>query len=91
MFFNLRRCHLQTYFFKKLIFVGKNQPNDSNIGCKSPSNLIEFFERDIDLEKSLKSLKGNLKRMKLLKCKSSINKLLVILESIFVTLIITFF
>jgi len=34
-----------------LIFVGKNQPNDSNIGCKSPSNLIEFFERDLDLEK----------------------------------------
>jgi hypothetical protein len=78
-------------FFFKLIFVSKNKPNDSNIGCKSPSNLIEFFERDIDLEKSLKSLKGNLKRMKLLKCKSSINKLLVILESIFVTLIITFF
>ncbi len=34
----------------KLIFVNKNQSNDLRIGCKSLSNLLEFFERDVDLE-----------------------------------------
>jgi hypothetical protein len=33
-----------------LIFVNKNSPNDPRIGCKSPSNLLEFFERDVDLK-----------------------------------------
>jgi len=26
-------------------------PNDHIIGCKSPCDLLEFFERDMDLEK----------------------------------------
>jgi len=50
---NFRRCHLQTENLKKLIFVNKNRPNDPRIGCKSPFNLLEFLERDVDLEVEL--------------------------------------
>ncbi len=75
---NSRRCHLQTYNLEKLIFVDKNWPNDPKIRCKSPSNLLEFLERDIDLEEELEKFGRILKGMKLLKCKSSINKLMVI-------------
>jgi hypothetical protein len=39
---------------KKLIFVKKNWLNDPRIGCKYPYNLIDFFERDIDLKEELK-------------------------------------
>jgi hypothetical protein len=43
--------------FKKLmIFVNKNWPNDSKIGYKSPSNLLEFFETDMNLEDELEEL-----------------------------------
>jgi len=41
---------LQTENLKKLIFVNKNWPCDPKIGCKSSSNLLEFLERDMDLE-----------------------------------------
>jgi hypothetical protein len=34
----------------KLIFVNKNQPNDPIIGCKSPYNLVDLFETDLNLE-----------------------------------------
>jgi hypothetical protein len=47
---NPRRCHLQIENLKNLIFVNKNWFNDLRVGCKSPSNLVEFFERDINLE-----------------------------------------
>jgi hypothetical protein len=47
---NLRRCHLQTCFLK-VDFCQQNQPNDSKIGCKFPSNLVELFERDINFKK----------------------------------------
>jgi hypothetical protein len=50
IFTNLRRCRLQTENLEKLIFVNKNLPNDPRIGCKSPSNLLEFLKRDMDLE-----------------------------------------
>jgi hypothetical protein len=43
---NLKRCRLQIEIFKKLIFINKNWPNDPIIGCKSPSNLLEFLERN---------------------------------------------
>jgi hypothetical protein len=43
---NLRRCCLQIENLQKLIFVNKNWPNDLRIGCKFPSNLLEFFEMD---------------------------------------------
>jgi hypothetical protein len=29
---------------KKVIFVNKNWPHDSKIGCKPPSNLVELIE-----------------------------------------------
>jgi hypothetical protein len=66
--------------FREVDFGQKNWPNDSRIRCKSPSNLLKFLERDIDVEEELEKFEGNLKGMKLLKCKSSINKLMVILE-----------
>ncbi len=47
---NPRRCHLQIENLKNLIFVNKNWFNDLRVGYKSPSNLVEFFERDINLE-----------------------------------------
>jgi hypothetical protein len=43
---NLRRCHLQTNFLKKLIFVNKIWVKYPRIGCKSPNNLLEILERD---------------------------------------------
>jgi hypothetical protein len=51
IFTNLKRCCLQIENLKKLIFVNKNWPNDPRIGCKSPSNLVEFLEKDVDLKK----------------------------------------
>ncbi len=59
---NLRRCHLQTENLEKLIFVNKYWPNDLRIGCKSPSNLVEFLERDVDLEKELDELEGEFEK-----------------------------
>jgi len=47
---NFRRCHLQIENLEKLIFVNKNWPNDHKIRCKSPCNLLEFLENDINLE-----------------------------------------
>jgi len=41
-----------------LTFVNKNWPNDFRIDCKFPSNLLELFERDVDLEEELEVLKG---------------------------------
>jgi hypothetical protein len=44
---------LQIENLEKLIFVNKNWPCDPKIWCKSPSNLLEFLERDMDLEEEL--------------------------------------
>ncbi len=55
---NFRRCCLQTENLEKLIFVNKNWPNDPRIGCKSPSNLVEFLEKDVDLKEELKKFEG---------------------------------
>jgi hypothetical protein len=49
---------LQTENLEKLIFVNKNWPNDPRIGCKSPSNLVEFLEKDVDLKEELKKFEG---------------------------------
>ncbi len=73
-----------------MIFIDKNWPNDPRTGCKSPSNLVGFLEKDVDLEKELKSLKVNLKGMKLLKCKTSIIKILFSVEKLFVTMFVIF-
>jgi len=62
IFTNFRRCRLQTKNLKKLIFVNKNWPNDHRIGCKSPFNLVEFFERDIDLKEELENFEDEFKK-----------------------------
>jgi hypothetical protein len=45
-----------------LIFVNKNWPNDLIIGCKSPSNLLEFLKRDMDLEEEFKKFEGEFEK-----------------------------
>jgi hypothetical protein len=55
------RC-LQTENLEKLIFVNKNWPYDPRIGCKFPSNLVEFLEKDVDLEEELKEFEGEFAR-----------------------------
>ncbi len=50
IFTNLMKCCLHIENLEKLIFVNKNWPNDSRIDCKFPFNLLEFFEKDVDLE-----------------------------------------
>jgi hypothetical protein len=59
---NLRRCHLQTNFLEKLIFVNKNWPNDLRIGCESPFNLLEFLERDMALVQELEKFEGEFEK-----------------------------
>jgi hypothetical protein len=61
-FTNLGRCHLQIENLEKLIFVSKNWPNDPKIGCKSPSNLLEFLKRDVHLEVELEEFEGEFER-----------------------------
>jgi hypothetical protein len=50
-----------------LIFVKNNWPNNSRIGCISPSNLLEFLEKDIDLEKELEKFEGEFERDEVVK------------------------
>jgi hypothetical protein len=45
-----------------LIFVSKNWPNELKIGCKFPSNLLEFFEKDVNLEKHLEKFESEFER-----------------------------
>jgi len=59
---NIKGCHLQIQNLEKLIFVNKNWPNDLIIGYKSPSNLLEFLERDINLEEELEEFEGEFER-----------------------------
>jgi hypothetical protein len=40
----------------------KNWPNDAKIGCKSPFNLVEFLEKDVNLEKEFEKIKGEFER-----------------------------
>jgi hypothetical protein len=46
IFTNLRRCRLQTENLEKLVFVNKNWPNDTKVGWKSSSDIVEFMEMD---------------------------------------------
>lgn len=43
---------------ENLIFVNKNWPSDSRIGCKSPFSLVEFIDIDGDLEEELEEFEG---------------------------------
>jgi hypothetical protein len=62
IFIDLRRCHLQTENLEKLIFVNKNWSNEPRIGCKSPSNLVEFLEKDVVLKEELKEFEAEFER-----------------------------
>ncbi len=53
---------MQTENLEKLIFANKNWPNDPRIDCKSPSNLLEFLERDVDLKMELEEFEGEFER-----------------------------
>ncbi len=48
--------------FFKYIFVNKNWLNDLRTRCKSPSNLVEFLEKDINLEEKLREFEGDFER-----------------------------
>jgi hypothetical protein len=62
IFIDFRKCHLQTIFLKKLIFVNKNWTNDHGVRYKFPFNLVEFFERHIDLREELKEFEGEMEK-----------------------------
>ncbi len=47
---------------ERLIFVSKNQPNDPRIDCKSPFNLVELIEKDLDFEEELEKIEGSFKQ-----------------------------
>jgi hypothetical protein len=59
---NIERCCLEIENLEKLIFVNKNLLNDLRIGCKSPFNLLEFLERDINLEEELEEFEGEFEK-----------------------------
>jgi hypothetical protein len=48
-----------------LIFVNKNWPNDHKIRCKFSSNLVEFFEKDINFKKELEKFEWDFERDKI--------------------------
>ncbi len=45
-----------------MIFVNKNWPNDPRIGFKSPFNLVEFLEKDVNLEERLKKFEDEFEK-----------------------------
>jgi hypothetical protein len=53
---------LQTENLEKLTFVNKNWPNDLKIGCKSPSNLVEFLEKDVNLIEELENFESEFEK-----------------------------
>ncbi len=53
---------LQTENLEKLIFLNKKWPYDPIIRCKSPFNLREFLEMDIDLEDGLEEFEGDFEK-----------------------------
>ncbi len=59
---NLRRCHLQSKNLEKLIFVNQNWPNDPRLRCKTPSNFVEFIEKDKIIEEELEEFEGGFER-----------------------------
>jgi hypothetical protein len=48
--------------FREVDFCQQNWPNDPRIWCTSPSNLLEFLERDMDLEEELEEFEREFKR-----------------------------
>jgi len=54
----LIKCHSTTASLDKLMFVSKNWPKDSKIGCKSLSSLTDFIESDPNLEEEFEEFEG---------------------------------
>jgi len=46
--------------------VNKNWLNDPKIGCKSPSNLLQFLERDMDLQEELGKFEREFERVEVI-------------------------
>ncbi len=59
---NLGRCCLQSKILEKLIFLSQNWPNDPRLGCKTPSNFVEFIEKDKIIEEELEEFEGGFER-----------------------------
>ncbi len=53
---------MQIENLEKLIFVNKNWLNDPIVGCKSQSNLVEFFQKNIDLKQELEEFEGEFEK-----------------------------
>jgi hypothetical protein len=58
----LKRCHLQSKNLEKLIFVSQNWPNDPWLGCKTPSNFVEFIKKDKIIGEELEEFEGEFER-----------------------------
>lgn len=54
--------------FEKFIFVSKNQLYDPRVGCKDAFNLVEFIEREENLEEELKEFEKECQREKIENC-----------------------
>jgi hypothetical protein len=44
------------------MFVNQNWLDDARIGCKFPSNLVEFLEKDVNLEEEFEEFEGGFER-----------------------------
>ncbi len=42
--------------------MSKNWPNNSKVGCKASSNVIQIIEMDEDLDKELEQFEGDFER-----------------------------
>jgi hypothetical protein len=66
---NLRRCHLQSENLEKLnIFVSKNWLNDLIVGCKKTLTLVEFIEKEENLEEELEEFEEECEREEIGNC-----------------------
>ncbi len=63
---NLRRCHLLSDNLEKIIFVSKNWPSDPEVGCSSPSSLIQLIGANLALEGELEQYEAEFERDELL-------------------------
>jgi len=48
--------------FREVDICEKNGFDDFRVGCKSPSNLVEFVESDVDLEEELENFEGDFEK-----------------------------
>ncbi len=55
-------CHLQSDNLNFFIFMSKNWPSDPRVGYKSPSNLVELIQINLDFEDELEKFEGSFER-----------------------------